>query len=166
MRLLVAAAVATMAALLELTVAPRLGGTGPHVHPVLVLGVAWTLAAGADSGLVGAFVGGLVLDALAQRPLGATAAALLVTLAGVSLAAGAPLRTRRVLPILLVPVAASVASVTLIGLLAIAGTAAPLPDELSRVVPGIGYDTALAALVGPVAVMLSERRHPRDPLEL
>ena len=81
---LLAAVGATVAALLESTVVPHLGvgGTGPHL--VLVLGVVWTVAAGVESGLVWAFVGGLALDVLVQRPLGSSAFALVVSLGAAS----------------------------------------------------------------------------------
>ena len=73
MTLLVAAIAATVAAIVELTITPflRVGDAQPHL--VFVLAVVWTVAVGLDSGLVWAFVGGLVLDTLAQRPLGTTA---------------------------------------------------------------------------------------------
>src|SRR6266496_140569 len=78
MTLLVAAIAATVAAIVELTVTPylRVGDAQPHL--VFVLAVVWTVAVGLDSGLVWAFVGGLALDTLAQRPLGSTAFALLI----------------------------------------------------------------------------------------
>ena len=78
MTLLLAAVGATMTALVELTVGPylRFGTAQPHL--VLVLGIVVTVAIGLEAGLVWAFVGGLVLDVLAQRPLGSTAFALLL----------------------------------------------------------------------------------------
>ena len=73
MTLLVAAIAATVAAIAESTITPylRVGNAQPHL--VFVLAVVWTVAVGLDSGLVWAFVGGLALDTLAQRPLGSTA---------------------------------------------------------------------------------------------
>ena len=53
-----------------------MGDAQPHL--VFVLAVIWTVAAGLDSGLVWAFVGGIALDVLAQRPLGHSAFALLI----------------------------------------------------------------------------------------
>ena len=72
MTLLLAAVGATVTALLELTVGPylRVGTAQPHL--VLVVGIVVTVAVGLEAGLVWAFVGGLVLDVLAQRPLGST----------------------------------------------------------------------------------------------
>ena len=78
MTLLLAAVGAVVTALIELTVVPylRIGSAQPH--PVLVLAVIVTIAIGVEAGLVWAFVGGLALDVLAQRPLGSTAFALLL----------------------------------------------------------------------------------------
>jgi rod shape-determining protein MreD len=157
MRLLPAAAVALVAALFELTVVPHLSVDGAHPHLVLVLGVIWAVAAGAESGLVWAFVGGLALDVLAPRPLGATAVALLLALGAVSLAARPLGRFRPAAPILLTPVASVVSSVALLIALGIAGTPAAA-DAISRLMPGVAYDTALAALLGPLLVVLHDRR--------
>ena len=84
MTLLLAAVGATVAALFELTVTTylRVGGVQPHL--VLVLAVIVTIAVGLEAGLVWAFVGGLALDVLAQRPLGSTAFALLLCVGGAS----------------------------------------------------------------------------------
>jgi len=67
MTLLVAAIAATVTAILESTITQylRVGDAQPHL--VFVLAVIWTVAAGLDSGLVWAFVGGIALDTLAQR---------------------------------------------------------------------------------------------------
>ena len=47
-------------------------------HLVLVVGIVVTVAVGLEAGLVWAFVGGLALDVLADRPLGSTSFALLL----------------------------------------------------------------------------------------
>src|SRR4051794_21341754 len=78
MTMLVAAIAATVSAIVESTITPylRIGNAQPHL--LFVLAVVWTVAVGLDSGLVWAFIGGLALDTLTQRPLGTTAFALLV----------------------------------------------------------------------------------------
>jgi rod shape-determining protein MreD len=162
MRLLPAAAVATVAALLELTVVRHLSVNGAHPHLVLVLGVIWTVAAGAESGVVWAFVGGLALDVLAPRPLGATAVALLLALGAVSVAAPAFRRSRPIAPILLAPVASVMSSLALLVLLGAAGTSAG-PDAAQQLTAGVVYDAALAALLGPLAVVLHDRRSVIEP---
>ena len=100
MTLLLAAVGATAAALLELTVGPylRIGTAQPHL--VLVLGIVVTVAIGLEAGLVWAFVGGLVLDVLAQRPLGSTAFALLLCSGATAVLARYLVRLRPIVPIL------------------------------------------------------------------
>jgi rod shape-determining protein MreD len=165
MRLLPAAAIATVAALLELGVVPHLGVNGAHPHLVLVLGVIWTLAAGADAGLVWAFVGGLALDVFALRPLGGSAVALLLALGGVSVASGALIRIRAVAPILVMPVASAVNSLALLAVLGMAGTS-PAADVAGGLLAGVAFDTALVALLGPIAVVLHHRRAVAEPAYL
>jgi rod shape-determining protein MreD len=162
MRLLPAAAVAVVAALFELTVVPHVSVDGAHPHLVLVLGVIWTVAAGAETGLVWAFVGGLALDVLAPRPVGATAVALLLALGAVSLATPTLRRFRPVAPILLTPAASVVSSLALLLALGIGGTPASA-DSIPRLIPGVVYDTALAALLGPIVVVLHDRRSAAEP---
>ena len=100
MTLLLAAVGATVTALLELTVGPylRFGTAQPHL--VLVLGIVVTVAIGLEAGLVWAFVGGLVLDVLAQRPLGSTAFALLLCMGATAVLARLLVRLRPIVPIL------------------------------------------------------------------
>ena len=104
MTLLLAAVGATGAALFELTVGPylRIGDAQPHF--VLVLGVVLTIAVGLEAGLVWAFVGGLALDVLAQRPLGSTSFALLLCMGGAFVFGRAFARVRPIAPIIAVAV--------------------------------------------------------------
>jgi rod shape-determining protein MreD len=94
MTMLVAAIAATVTAIFESTITPylRVGDAQPHL--VFVLAVVWTVAVGLDSGLVWAFVGGLALDTLSQRPLGSTAFALLIAV-GLTAAIARPLHRIR-----------------------------------------------------------------------
>src|SRR3954466_1505820 len=96
---LLAAVGAVVTALIELTVAPylRIGSAQPH--PVLVVGVIAAIAVGLEAGLAWAFVGGLALDVLAQRPLGSTAFALLLCIGGASILARSLVRLRPIVPI-------------------------------------------------------------------
>ena len=100
MTLLLAAVGATLTALLELSVGPylRVGTAQPHL--VLVVGIVVTVALGLEAGLVWAFVGGLVLDVLAQRPLGSTSFALLLCVGATALLARSFVRFRLLVPIL------------------------------------------------------------------
>ena len=94
MTLLLAAVGAVVTALLELTVGPylRIGNATPNL--VLVFAVVVTIAVGLDAGLVWAFVGGLALDVIAQRPLGSSSFALLLCVGGASILARSFARLR------------------------------------------------------------------------
>ncbi len=153
---------ATAAALLESTVVPYLAVGGAHSHPVLVLGVIWTIAAGVESGLVWAFAGGLALDLFAERPLGSSAFGLLVSLAGAA-ALARPLA--RIRPFSPVPIVFAFSLVnSLLVLIAYGALRAPIPDPdpLRTLLPGALYDTALAALVGPLAISIRDRHVETD----
>lgn len=158
MHLIIAAAAAVAAALLEFTVVPFLKIGDVALHPVLVFGVVWAVAGGLEAGLAWAFVGGVALDILGQRPLGSSVFAALIAIGIASLLGGLLNRVRIVAPI----PATLIASLAYSMLLLLATTAltnAPLSDAaLDAVVPAALYNTALAALVGPLAVAIVLRR--------
>ena len=80
MQLVLAAALSVVAALAEFTIVPYLKIGDAVLHPTLVFGVIWVIAGGLEAGLTWAFVGGLALDVLGQRPLGSSAFSLLVAI--------------------------------------------------------------------------------------
>jgi rod shape-determining protein MreD len=157
MGLLFAAIGATVAALFEASVVPYLAAGDAAPHPVLLGGVIWTIAAGIDRGITWAFVGGLVLDSLLDRPLGGTAVALLVTVGGAAAVARPFPRLRLVAPVLAVPILSIVYSMILVAVtaalhpgVAYPGVGAFLPDAL--------YDAIIGMFLGPLAVTLRDRR--------
>jgi rod shape-determining protein MreD len=156
MKVVLPALAALGAAVLELSVAPRFGVSGAHPHLVLVLGVIATVAIGGTTGLVWGFTGGAALDLLAVRPLGATAFVLLIVLAGAGLVGRPPPRLRPMAAIGLVPVCSALSSILLVVVLRALATPAVVPDAVS-LLPAIAYDTAIAAVVAPVAVLLARR---------
>jgi rod shape-determining protein MreD len=158
MSLLFAAIGATVTALVEVTLAPYIAVGAAAPHPVLVGGVIWTIAAGIDRGISWAFVGGLVLDSLLGRPLGVSAFALLVAVGGAALLAQPFPRLRLVAPILAVPIFSFVNSMLLFGLTAAARPGAAVPDPVGLVLPGVVYDALLGMFLGPIAVVLHDRR--------
>jgi rod shape-determining protein MreD len=165
MHLIIAAAVAVVAALAEFTIVPylKLGIAVPH--PVLVIGVVWVIAGGLEAGLAWAFVGGLALDILGQRPLGSSAFALLVAIGIASLIGGLLNRVRIAAPVIATLIASVAFSMILLAATT-ALTAAPLSDSaLGPVVPSAAYDTILAALVGPLAVAIVLRRRDADRVD-
>lgn len=158
MTLLLVAVGAVLTALVELSVGPYVTFGDAKLHPVLVLGVVLTIAIGLESGLVWAFVGGLALDVLAQRPLGSTAFALLVCVGGAAVLARSFSRLRPIVPIVAVFLLSLGYSMTLFFLLGALTTPLPVDDPLTAVAPGAVYDAVLGALVGPAAVAVHDRR--------
>ena len=157
MTLLVAAIAATVAALLESTVTQyvRVGDAQPHL--VFVLAVVSTVAAGLDSGLVWAFVGGIALDTLGPRPLGTTAFALLISVGATSLLARSLVRLRPVVAIIATALLSLVYSMTLVVLFSVLRPPAALSDPLRLLVPSVLYDVIAAAIIGPLVVSIHDR---------
>lgn len=158
MGLLFAAIGATIMALVEATVAPHLivGEAGPH--PVLVGGVIWTIAAGIDRGIAWAFVGGLVLDSLLGRPLGASSLALLIAVGGAALIARPFPRLRLIIPIVAIAVLSLVYSMVLFAVNSALQPGASVPNPLQLFVPSAIYDVILAIVFGPLVIALHDRR--------
>jgi rod shape-determining protein MreD len=162
MRLIVAAVGATVAALLELTVVPFLRIGEAHPHLVLVFGIVWVVAAGFESGLAWAFTGGLVLDVLADRPLGASAFALLVSITGAAVLARVLVRLRPLAPIPLTFVFSLVNSVLVYVLISALRTPIPASDPIATLLPGALYDTVVAAIAGPLAISIHDRASDQE----
>jgi rod shape-determining protein MreD len=165
MTLLLAAVGAVVTALIELTVTPylRIGSAQPH--PVLVLGVIVAIAVGLEAGLAWAFVGGLALDVLAQRPLGSTAFALLLCVGGASILARSLVRLRPIVPIFAVLVLSIGYSMILFAIFRALGPAPPTTDPLVTVLPGAVYDAVLAAVIGPLTVAVHDRRLEQERVD-
>lgn len=156
MTLLVAAIAATVAAIFESTITSylRVGDAQPHL--VFVLAVIWTVAAGLDSGLVWAFVGGIVLDTLAQRPLGSTAFALLIAVGATGFLARTLARIRPMVAIIATALLSLVYSMTLVVLFSVLRPTAALADPLRIVAPSVLYDVIVAILLGPLIVSIRD----------
>jgi rod shape-determining protein MreD len=157
MTLLVAAIAATVAALLETTITQylRVGAAQPHL--VFVLAVVCTVAAGLDTGLVWAFVGGIALDTLGPRPLGTTAFALLVTVGATSLLTRSLIRIRPIVAIIATALLSLVYSMTLVFLFSVLRPPAALSDPLRLLVPSVLYDVLVAVILGPLVVSIHDR---------
>jgi rod shape-determining protein MreD len=162
MQLTIAAALAVVAALTEFTVIPYLQIGNAVLQPVLVLGVVWAVVGRFEAGLVWAFVGGLALDILGQRPLGSSAFSLLIAI-GVGTFLGAALgRIRIVAPVVATFVASLLYSMVLLTVTSLL-TAATLSDAATAtVLPSAIYGTVVAAVVGPLAVTIAMRRRDTE----
>lgn len=165
MTLLLAAVGATMAALLELSVGPYLRVATAQPHLVLVLGVTATVAIGLEAGLTWAFVGGLVLDVLAQRPLGSTAFALLVCLGGAAVIGRLLTRLRPIVPIPATFLLSLVYSMTLFLAFNALRATIPVADPAAEILPGAIYDAVLAALIGPLLIAVHDRRADTERMD-
>jgi rod shape-determining protein MreD len=165
MTLLLAAVGAVVTALLELSVGPylRIGDAQPHL--VLVLAVVVTIAFGLDAGLVWAFVGGLALDVLAQRPLGSTSFALLLCVGGASLIARSFIRLRPIVPIGAVFILSIGYSMILFVAFSALGSPLPVADPLGAVLPSAIYDVVLAAIIGPLTIAVHDRRTEQERVD-
>jgi rod shape-determining protein MreD len=158
MQMTIAAALAVVAALAEFTVVPYLKIGEATLHPVLAFGVIWVIAGGLEAGLSWAFVGGLALDILGQRPLGSSAFSLLIAIGVAYLIGGIMGRVR-----IAAPIAATIVTSLLYSMLLLITTTtltnASLADvSLAAVVPSAVYDTLLAAVFGPLIVAIVARR--------
>ena len=165
MTLLLAAVGATGAALFELTVGPYLWIGGAQPHFVFVLGAVLTIAVGLEAGLVWAFVGGLALDVLAQRPLGSSSFALLLCVGGASVLGRLFTRVRPLAPVIAVPVLSLLYSMVLFMAFGALGHTIPVSDPVQTVIPSMVYDTVLAILIGPLAVSIHDRRALQDRMD-
>ncbi len=162
---IIAAAFAVVAALAEFTVVPYLQIGDATLDAVLVIGVIWTIAGGLEVGLTFAFVGGIALDILGQRPLGSSAFALLVAVGIASLIGGALTRIRIIAPIAATAVASPVYQLLLLFATTLLTTAPLSEAALSTVLPSTVYDTIVAAILGPFVIAIVVRRHAQERMD-
>jgi rod shape-determining protein MreD len=165
MTLTLAAVGAVVAALLELTLWPYLAVGGAHPHLVLVYVVIVATTLDLDTAATAGFTGGLALDLLAPRPLGTSAFALLVVAALAVLMARLLVQVRYVAPIVIVFTLSFVYSLLLATLVGALGGVVDVSDPIAVLLPGAVYDAVLAALIGPVAVLLRTRRLEQERVD-
>ena len=165
MTLLLAAVGATVMAVVELTVGPYLQVGTAQPHLVLVVGIVVTVAVGLEAGLIWAFVGGLVLDVLAQRPLGSSAFALLLCMGASAVLARVLVRIRFLVPIIATLVLSLAYSMILFVAFNALSARIPVSDPIGVLLPTVVYDTVLAALIGPLAVSVHDRRIDQERLD-
>lgn len=165
MSLLFAAIGATVTALVEASLAQHIAVGEATPSPVLVGGVIWTIAAGIDRGVTWAFVGGLVLDSLLGRPLGVSAFAYLIAVGGAALMAQPFPRLRLVAPVLAVPIFSLVSSLIIFTVITAARPGATVADPIGLVLPDVIYDGLLGMFLGPLVVVLHDRRVSPERVE-
>jgi rod shape-determining protein MreD len=164
MSLTLAAVGAVVAALFDTTIAPylQIGGAQPDL--VLVLAVIWTVVVGFEGGLVWAFLGGLLIDLLAPRPLGSTAFALLLSVGAAAVYAAVVVRGRYARPIVAVFVFSLVNAVIFTIVNRTLRGAIPLDDAVAAWLPSAVYNTIVAVVIAPFLVSIHARRSDRDRL--
>ena len=165
MTLLLAAVGAVVTALVELTVIPYLRIGSAHPHPVLVLAVIVTIAIGVEAGLVWAFVGGIALDVLAQRPLGSSAFALLMCVGATAILARGMAQLRPIVPIVAVFLASLGYSMILYVLFGALGAPPATTDPIGAVLPSAVYDAVLGVLIGPLTIAVHDRRLEQERVD-
>jgi rod shape-determining protein MreD len=165
MQLVLAAALSVVAALAEFTIVPYLKVGDAVLHPTLVFGVVWVIAGGLEAGLTWAFVGGIALDILGQRPLGSSAFSLLIAIGVGSLVGGALGRVRIAAPIIATAIASVVYSVLLLVSTTALSTAPITGTAVGAVIPSAIYDTILAALFGPLVIAIAARRRETERVD-
>jgi len=151
--------------LFELSVGPYLRVATTQPHLVLVLGVILTIGLGLEAGLAWAFVGGLVLDVLAQRPLGSTAFALLLCVGGAFVLSRLVARLRPVITIPATFLLSLLYSMTLFLAFNALRATIPVADPAGAILPGALYDAVLSALVGPLSIVIHDRRAEEERVD-
>ncbi len=165
MQLVIAAALAVVAALAEFTIVPYLEIGSAVLHPVLVFGVIWAIAGGLEAGLAWAFVGGLALDILGQRPLGASAFALLVAIGLASVIGGLLGRVRIIGPVIGTVIASPVYTMLILVATSALTSAQLGPTAFKSVVPSLVYDAVVASVAGTVAMAVMLRRRAEERVD-
>jgi rod shape-determining protein MreD len=165
MSLTIAAVGAVAAALFDTSIAPylRIGGAQPDL--VLVFAVIWTVVVGFEGGVIWAFVGGLLIDLLAPRPLGSTAFALLLTVGVAALLGRIMVRGRYARPIIAVFLCSLMYSTLYLLLTRALKGPVPLDDGIAAIVPTATLDAIFALLIAPIFVRLHERSAERERVD-
>ena len=162
MSLTLAAVGAVVAAVLQLTIVPYLGIAGAYPDLLLVLAVIATFAWSTEAGMTLAFVGGLMIDLLAPRPIGLTAFTLLLS-TGIAAVFGRVIQRGRVLaPIVLIFVLSFVTDLTFLTLFAALRGKLDVGDPIQLILPGAIYSTAIAVVLSPLATALNRRFTERE----
>ena len=109
-----------------------------------------------------AFVGGLMIDLLAPRPIGLTAFTLLLS-TGIAAVIGRVIQRGRVLtPIVLIFGLSFVTDLTFLGLFTALQGKLAVGDPIQLILPGAIYSTAIALVLSPTAMAINKRFSERE----
>ena len=166
MRLPLAAAGAVATALLETSVFSELKIAGAKPDLVFVFAVVSAIVAGLETGLLWAFLGGLMLDMmLPERPVGSTTLVLLLSLGAAVLAARLLPESRVAVPTLAVFLLTWPYQLVTAALLSATAAALAIPSPLPAILPIAVLNGAVALLATLVGRSLALRDRPQDRLE-
>ena len=165
MSLTLAAVGAVVAALFDATVAPYLQIGGGQLDLVLVLAVIWTVVVGFEGGLTWAFVGGMLTDLLAPRPLGSTAFVALIIVGIAALYGRLVVRGRYLRPIVAVFGLSLLFGVMYTFLDRALRGPFPIDDAIASWIPSAVLDTLAACLLAPVIVRVYARLTDRERID-
>ncbi len=165
MSLTLAAVGAVVAALVQSTLVPYLEIGGARLDLVLIVAVIAVVVIGIDHGLAVAFVGGLIIDILAPRPLGSTAFVLLVAV-GAAAGLGRFVPRGRGLSTVAAVFLTSLLS-PLLFLVVYGALRGPIPvdEPFASIMPDAMYNTVIALLAGPLAVYAHARYFEKDRID-
>ena len=162
MSLTLAAVGAVVAAVLQLTIVPYLGISGAYPDLLLVVAVIATFAWSTEAAMTLAFVGGLMIDLLAPRPVGLTAFTLLVSTGIAALLGRVIQRGRTLTPIVLVFVLSFVTDLLFLALFSALRGTLEVNDPVQLILPGAIYSTAIAVVLSPAAMAIHKRFVDRE----
>jgi rod shape-determining protein MreD len=162
MSLTLAAVGAVVAAVLQLTIVPYLGIAGAYPDLLLVVAVIATFAWSTEAGMTLAFVGGLMIDLLAPRPVGLTAFTLLVSTGIAALLGRVIQRGRIVAPIVLIFGLTFVTDLLFLALFSALRGRLDVSDPVHLILPGAIYSAAIAIVLSPAAMAIHKRFADRE----
>jgi rod shape-determining protein MreD len=166
MRLPLAAVGAIVAALLETSVLSDLAVGGAKPDLVFVLAVVSALVLGVESGLLWAFLGGLMLDMLLpERPVGTTILALLLSVGATVLPARLFHEARLGVVVLTVFVLTWLYHIVGAAILVATTGSELLPSMLGPILPIAVVNSLIAIVVALVAQAIAARDRPYDRFE-
>jgi rod shape-determining protein MreD len=161
---ILAASGAAAVALLEVTLWPFVDVRGVHPHLVFLFAVAWAVVGSLDGAIAWGFTGGLMLDVLAPRPLGATALTLLLVVAA-SAAVGrglAQVRLRGIAPLVATFPLSLLYSYAVVLLASSADRTVLSASGLTALLPGAVVDTMITVIVATIVMLAARRREEQE----
>lgn len=162
MSLTLAAVGAVVAAVLQLTIVPYIGIAGAYPDLVLVVAVIATFTWNIEAGITLAFVGGLMIDLLAPRPVGLTAFTLLVSVGLAGLIGRLIPRGRIIVSLGAIFSLSFVTDLLFLALYSALRGTLDIADPGSLILPGAIYSTAIGVVLAPAAVALRNRFAERE----